>query len=306
MAVSESRSEVEKITSQLRGHFLRDDSDGYPKSWDPIPALLKLKIARNAENLTQFVSMLKSGIISQLNRQVDIEIFQSDDFKMKYDIAFDKMYGQRSGSDLRNFNDKIFHYRVDCWNAASAQVSHSNPSFEIDHVCGAKPARAIENPGTYLRSPIVPGIWLYSLLRTPSEGYVKDEATIFLKMGAREIGECLKRVSHYNETSQIPFTEREEIDRIYNKYVRPVYADYSKSTLSESHQKIRSVEATEEGSITTIDGLRDRFRADAESTRVAAISLLENSDLTLDDDLLAPYTLSGNARIAEIKKSLEF
>ncbi|MCC5611573.1 hypothetical protein LC612_33740 [Nostoc sp. CHAB 5834] len=302
--LSESREKLNSFISNFREQVKNDRLVATSSDLDPLSFLLSIKLTQNAEHLSNFIKMMKSNTIEQLSENIDIELFQTAEFKKVYNESFDKMFRKRSKTDNRDFNDKVFHYRVDSWNIASAVISKNDPSVEIDHVCSDKPGEVLASVSEFARSPVVPGISLYALLRTPSEGYVRPEAEEFIQMGARELCDELKRLTNRVNVGEMSFTQREEIDRLYDKYIRPVFADYSRSNISEAHATIRELENNRYASITTEEGLRDRFRADADNTRNVAISFLEESKITLDDKLLTSYTLNGNARIDEIKRKL--
>ena len=113
-----------------------------------------------------------------------------------------------------------------------------------------------------------------------------------------------------DDVKDLTFEERNEIDRVYDKYIRPMYYDYSQPDgavdLRKAMEEIREMEDSKYKSITTVEGLREMFKADANDIKMAAHSVVSaNPDDLLSSRILEDYDLESSPRIEEIIRQFD-
>lgn len=222
---------------------------------------------------------------------------------------FDRMKQRRSLTDNRRLEDKMFHYKVDCWNIAFRLINDFVGDKEVSYVC----RQAIRDyyPGNtgqfHSRHPLVPMYHLYSLLLAPNHSNKHNESVDFFVDALRTIRECVTVIEAANDNlSNISFYWREKIDDAYNRFIRPLFSDYSDDArgihMKEYELRRREARYGDYKSILTTDGFRDRFKQRAESFKNLATEVVDLHPEITSDRLLEEYDLSQNPRVSEIFK----
>ncbi|UWR57090.1 hypothetical protein [Phaeobacter inhibens] len=231
--------------------------------------------------------------------------------KEKFDAAYARMEAKRGKFDGRNTEDRNFHYKVDCWNLIISLYSRELEQFEIDHICRDGISKFLVTPQDrkFTRHPHVALLRLISLLRASELGNIEKEAAAFSKFGFRDLDQAMAMLQS-EEIENLTNEESSELNRVWNKYGRPLYFDYSSKNgavdVNQAMKAIRDMENNKYRSITTKEGLSEMFRADAEDIKKTAETVLEISPDILETRVLDDYELSDDPRIDQIRRKFNF
>lgn len=269
-----------------------------------------LNITSSNEGISRFLEMYNSRTINLLDESIIHDIHKSKFFKDIFDDVLENMSSKRGKDDPRSYEDRMFHYRVDAWNIAVAVCSTKEQDIEINHVTrgGISKFLPIEERGVVARNPFVPFVKMVALAKVPIGENLQDNSHDFMEVACRNIGESVKILESAKSTSDIRWFKQQEIDEIYNKYIRVMYRDYEFDrdgrNLEEVEGNIKDFEVSKYASIFTEKGLKERFHADVEAIKKTAREVGGVTSDQIDERLLSDYGLDNNPRVAEIRKKL--
>ena len=306
-----SSNSMRSVWTSMRQEFIERGTLSDDRSLSLRESIRTLRILERNEKFADLQRMLDQDQITTLRDHVDSSIFSTDEFRKLFDEIYGRMRPSRSLRDKREFDDKVFHYTVDSWNLAAAALSNHYNNFEIDHVCRPGISQFLPSGLQTRRSrhPYVVLIRLYSLFMSPSEGDILQESESFTRRGVVEVNECINIMSDISSINQLSVIERNHIDHVYNKYIRHLLMDFEKIDQSKKWKDVRkAIDEEVDGryiSITTEEGLRERFKADAENLKNSARKIIESRPQLFDDRLLGEYNLDNNPRVQKIMKKLD-
>ena len=305
------RSRIKRISSDLKDIFKEDSDHDMIKKARIRSILINLRVSPGNGGLSKFFDMLNKNQIKTLLDYTDPGQFSHNEFKQTQEKILNKMSSVRSQDDGRDYEDRMFHYRVDTWNIAASLWSERISNIEIDHICRGAVSQFFprEKRSLYSRSPVVPLVRLYSLLRASPEGNIQTEAKAFTSLGYHDLNKAVRLIEHVTDIQKLTPVERDEIDRVYNQYLRPLFYDYSTDKggilPDKAQELIKEMEMERYKSVLTEEGLRDRFLADADDIRNTAQRLVNQNPMIIEERLLTDYNLDNNPRVLAIRKRLE-
>lgn len=308
-----SDSSLSRIRSRLKAS-IDDVGELYGENQSELARFLSsLRLNdKQHDSLNLFLGLFANKKISMIRDHIDpIEIKRLHvQHKSLFDLIFRNMEKERGAKDSREYKDKEFHYRVDSWNLTMALLSKYFRDVEVDHVCRGGISKFVPNDfkREFTRHPLIPMIRLLSLLRASEDDHLQDEANAFVRLGARDLSEALKLVEAH-PIGHLTSEERNEISRVYDKYIRPMYFDYSRPDgavdIHKAIEEIREMERSKYKSITTVDGLREMFMADADDIKRSAHVIVETNPDIMNSRVLEDYSLEKSPRIDEIRKQFD-
>jgi len=307
-----SRDTVDEITrayNRLREkRFELDDSDAQRiKRY-----LLSLHIPRGNGNLDAFNKMLETKKIELVSDYFDSDAIRAANaaHANSTDRVFQKMNQIRARDDGREQEHREFHYYVDAWNIGLYNLNLIQNEKELNHVCRGRirtfyPQKFGQK---YSRHPLVPLYRQYSLALASNLGGALDiESRAFLVDAVRRISDITEDIKSIEKFSQLPDYVRSKIDEVYDKFVRPLYFEYSLSAdnIGKGRKMIDEEEIKHFASITTEEGFRDRFQQESEGMTKMAKAVVDVRPEILNTRLLEDYKLGNNPRVEAIKRQLK-
>lgn len=306
-----SRERLSELNQRIRRQFeARDNLDA--EHVEKLEELLSgFRPSASNPNLNSFCKMLDRNHVAKLRYHVDPKIFHGKEFNDIYNQILDRMTKSRSIDDPRKVDDKNFHYKVDSWNLAAAELSHRSLSYEIDHVCrpGLSKFLGQSSQTEHSRHPYVALIRLYSLFVASSDGDLNKEAEVFCHYGVKELTEAQNVLENVSSISQLSMIEKERLETIYNRYIRHLHMEFPETEQDEQwkmlQEQLKDEFSGRYKSILTEEGLREKLKADSIAVKDQAKSILSSHPVLLDERLLGDYDLSDNPRVAAIRKTLD-
>lgn len=274
--------------------------------------LLSLRITGLNNRLNQFIELLRTKRIKLIDDFYTDDQYNHviGDISKDYASAFDEMCRQRGPKDPRPRADREFHYRVDAWNIAISRLNQTSNSLELNHICNGRIREfyAGKRGQIYSRHPLVPMYRLLSLMRASSSGELQREAKAFLRDAIRQMSECLRVVNEIPNLQVLSEYDKEKIDEVYNKFIRPLFRDYTKGgamiSFEEVGRMMQELHDTKFKSILTERGFADRFKQEASDLRDVAKRVIELKPEILGGRLIEDYITKDNPRIKNIMSRL--
>ncbi|WP_394693137.1 hypothetical protein [Hyphobacterium sp.] len=307
-----SRIEVQKLKHSLSNLNTIRGENNASDFREILIALKALKASDASPNLIRLISMFENRKVSLLHDHIDPSgLHNSDFYSARFEAIFESMYDARSKRDNREEIDKRFHYTVDSWNIELSIRSTRMDSVQIDHVCRPGISRFFPDDfrAQCSRHPYVPMIKLYSLYRASSDGDIIAESASFIRHGIKSLHNKHQLLSDplLDNLSALTEYEKDDIDRVYNEYIRPLRGNYGQSKLNISGDDLASIiekELAKYDSVTTEKGLRERFEYNAVEIKRSAHTFVESHPELIDEKILGQYSLDECPRVNEIRKNL--